>query len=325
MNETQAVIAATHDGVFHSDEILAIALLRLAAQPNHVSVIRSRLPKDWERADYVIDVGGKSDGVKWFDHHMPQGAGERANGVPYSAFGLMWQAVGTTAVRNILGASIEQHVITDLEVAEVVEDLAPFVAGVDAHDQAMLSTSSKFVKDRKVMLEVLTLQQVISNSNPIPLLEDFNDSNSNKQFYDVLEWATAYLSRFIKRKASRVLSQSFVAKYDNGEKVIVLPRYCDWNSPVAARSHILFVVYPSVNGKSYTVQATKKGGGAGSTDNLRMPFPLAWAGLNEGALQKVSGIADAAFCHRDRFIAAAMTLQGAIAMAKTTIKQAETQ
>jgi uncharacterized UPF0160 family protein len=75
-----------------------------------------------------------------------------------------------------------------------------------------------------------------------------------------------------------------------------------------------------VNGKSYTVQATKKGGGQGSTDNLRMPFPETWAGLNEGALQKASGVADAVFCHRDRFIAAAMTLQGAITMAHTTIR-----
>ena len=319
--QSTVIIVCCHDGVFHSDEVLAIALLRIAApEGSQVSVIRSRLPKDWERADYVIDVGGRYDGRKWFDHHMPHGAGVRPNGIPYSAFGLMWNHIGTTAVRQLLSVNLAQHQITDIEVLSVVGDIDSFVAGIDAHDQAMLSSSSRFLKDRTISLEVLTLQQIISNFNPIPLLEDFEDVVSNKQFYEVLNWAEGYLRRFIMRKASRVLSESYVAKYDNGSNVLVLPQYCDWNRPVALRPHVLFVVYPSVNGKSYTVQATKKGGGQGSTDNLRMSFPKAWAGLNEGDLQKVCGIADAVFCHRDCFIAAAMTLQGAITMANTTIK-----
>ena len=103
----------------------------------------------------------------------------------------------------------------------------------------------------------------------------------------------------------------------------VPPRYCDWNSPVAARDHIMFVVYPSVNGKSYTVQCTKKGGGQGSTDNLRMPFPQAWAGLTEGELRKVSEVSDAVFCHRDRFIAAALSLQGAVTLAKKALQNSK--
>lgn len=318
--DKQVVIAVTHDGVFHSDEVLACALLRIAAAPCHVAVIRSRLPRDWERADYVIDVGGQHDGIKWFDHHQPQGAGKRDNGIPFSAFGLTWNNLGVTAVRQLLKTHLDQHILDEADVQEVIDDLQGFVASIDAHDQAVLSTVGRFTKDRTVTVEVVTLQQIISSHNPVPLLEDFDEHTSTKYFYEVLDWVEKFLRRYICRKASRVLSEKFVAKYDTGDAVLVLPRYCDWNGPVGNREHIRFVVYPSVNGKSYTVQCTKKGGGQGNTDNLRMPFPRAWAGLNEAELRRVSEVPDAVFCHRDRFIAAATTLQGAITLAKKALQ-----
>ncbi len=323
MTENQVIIAVTHDGIFHSDELLSIALLKIAAHPSQVAVIRSRQPKDWERADYVIDVGGKNDGVKWFDHHMPQGAGVRENGIPFSSFGLLWNHLGTTAVRELLKQKLADHQITDKEVTEVLEDLNPFVCSVDAHDQALLTTASRFIKDRSVLVETLTFQQVISSFNLVPLLENGDESAINKQFHEALSFCETFLKRYIYRKASRVLSESFISKYDDGTDILVLPTYCDWNSPVSKRDHIKFIVYPSVNGKSYTVQAAKKGGGPGNSGNLRMMFPQSWAGLNEGELQKVSGVQTALFCHRDRFIAAASTLQGAITLAKKTINNHE--
>lgn len=320
-NNKQVVIAVTHDGVFHSDEVLACALLRIAAEPSHVAVIRSRLPRDWERADYVIDVGGRCDGIKWFDHHQPEGAGKRDNNIPFSAFGLVWNNLGVTAVRQLLKTHLEQHTLDETDVQEVINDLAGFVAGIDAHDQAVLSTVGRFTKDRSVTVDVVTLQQIISSHNPVPLLEDPDDTTSTKYFYEVLDWVEKFLRRYICRKASRVLSEKYVAKYDIKDSVLVLPRHCDWKTPVSHREHVLFVVYPSVNGKSYTVQCASKSGGHNHTSNLRMAFPQSWAGLTEGDLRKVSEVSDAVFCHRDRFIAAALSLQGAVTLAKKAVQQ----
>lgn len=322
--DKQVIIAATHDGVFHSDEVLACALLRIAAAPDHVAVIRSRFPRDWERADYVIDVGGQHDGIKWFDHHQSTCAGKRANGIPFSAFGLIWNTLGVTAVRRILKTQLEQHALDDTDVQGVVEGLADFVASVDAHDQAVLSTVSRFTKDRAVTVDLVSLQQVISSYNSVPLLEDHDEQAENRHFYEVLDWAEKFLRRYVLRKASRAMSEKFISKYDAGFAVLVLPRYCDWNSPVSQREHIKFVVYPSVNGKSYTVQCAKKHGGQG-TDNLRLPFPQNWSGLTEAELRKVSEVADAVFCHRDRFIAAAVSMQGAIDLANKAISEQNKQ
>jgi len=59
---------ATHNGIFHADEISAIALIKLYINPN-VEVIRTRNSELIESANIAIDVSGKYDGVRYFDHH----------------------------------------------------------------------------------------------------------------------------------------------------------------------------------------------------------------------------------------------------------------
>ena len=62
------LVIGTHNGVFHPDEIIAIAMI--LADTDDVSIIRSRDPKELEKADILVDVGGMYDGVKFFDHHQ---------------------------------------------------------------------------------------------------------------------------------------------------------------------------------------------------------------------------------------------------------------
>lgn len=57
MNKT----VATHSGAFHADEIFAVATLMLALKKEEVFVVRTRDPKTYEKADFVIDVGGVYD------------------------------------------------------------------------------------------------------------------------------------------------------------------------------------------------------------------------------------------------------------------------
>jgi uncharacterized UPF0160 family protein len=50
----------------------------------------------------------------------------------------------------------------------------------------------------------------------------------------------------------------------------------------------------------------------------RVVFPEAWAGLTDEALSEVSGITDAVFCHKERYIFIAKTKEGAIKAAHHT-------
>lgn len=92
----------THSGVFHADEVFAIAALRLI-EDTEFPVLRTRDPQELSesKADpetVVVDVGSVYDpSLNNFDHHQREGAPEpRANGVPYSSFGLIWKHFGTT-------------------------------------------------------------------------------------------------------------------------------------------------------------------------------------------------------------------------------------
>ena len=90
----------THSGVFHADDVFAVAVLlslpdieRLGE--NQVEIIRTRDPHHIQKGDMVVDVGAVYDPEKnRFDHHQEAGAGARENGIPYASFGLVWKHYG---------------------------------------------------------------------------------------------------------------------------------------------------------------------------------------------------------------------------------------
>ena len=84
----EALKVVTHSGVFHADEVFALALIGLFV--NHrLGITRvSHQTTDFSEADLVVDVGGKFDGKRYFDHH------QYAQGD--SAAKLIWNAIGLT-------------------------------------------------------------------------------------------------------------------------------------------------------------------------------------------------------------------------------------
>lgn len=82
----------THGGVFHVDEVAAIALLMVFGHVSEdIKIIRTR-DKDIIfdsicHGDYVIDVGGKYNGITLFDHHQDASFTK-------SSAGLVWQMIG---------------------------------------------------------------------------------------------------------------------------------------------------------------------------------------------------------------------------------------
>ena len=63
----------THNGSFHCDEALGVALLRRTQEFADAKVVRSRTPEVLDKCDVVIDVGGVYDpAAKRFDHHQKE-------------------------------------------------------------------------------------------------------------------------------------------------------------------------------------------------------------------------------------------------------------
>ena len=136
---------ATHPGNFHADEVFAIAALGLAA--GALEIVRTRDERELAAADARVDVGGRSDPASGdFDHHQKGGAGERANGIRYASFGLVWREHGVA----LAGGE---------EAARAIDER--LVQGVDANDIGQTITES-LVDDIRPM----TVSGVIAAMNP---------------------------------------------------------------------------------------------------------------------------------------------------------------
>lgn len=282
---------ATHNGNFHADDVFSVAALK------HIipsfKLIRTRDLELIAKADIVIDVGGEYDAdTDRFDHHQRGGAGARENGIPYSSFGLIWQKYGLQICQG------------SQEVANAVD--AGLVSTIDAIDCGHVEGVSQGI----------SLSQTISMFNPTWQEETHVDAC----FDEAVEFATRLLTRFIAAANGGISAKAIVAKaIDNAvdPRVIVLDKYTPWKRTVHALSEqALYVVYPSQTGQ-WRIQTVPVEPGS-FEDRKSLPKP--WAGLSDKALQEVTGIEDAMFCHNGLFIAGAESFESTMKMASIALQ-----
>ena len=88
--------AFTHSGKFHADDVFSAALL-LYLNPEIMITRGNRVPEDFD--GIVFDIGRGQ-----YDHHQKDSR-IRENGIPYAAFGLLWEELGA----DILGEDLAQR------------------------------------------------------------------------------------------------------------------------------------------------------------------------------------------------------------------------
>lgn len=156
----------THNGLFHADEVLAIALLRTFTT-HHYEIIRTRDLTPYlfcgklRKRYLALDVGKKFDNVQWFDHHQF----DKNNPLhTYSSAGLIW--------KNLC----ESQYLNFPKINKLVKE-------VDLHDNGIqMAANNHFC-------------EIISTFNPISL----DKHNQDDAFQNALEFATRYVSN-LKRK-----------------------------------------------------------------------------------------------------------------------------
>jgi len=77
---------ATHNKVFHADEVTAVALLKIFTDDDIVVHRIDHDTEDFSDYDMVIDISKTFDGKKYFDHHQNKGG--------KSSAGLIWEYLG---------------------------------------------------------------------------------------------------------------------------------------------------------------------------------------------------------------------------------------
>lgn len=287
---------ATHNGIFHADDIISASILTII-DPS-ASITRTRDIKTLKEADIVFDVGcGK------YDHHFVN-AEARVWGITYSSAGLIWRDYGRNAIRVICGDDVS---VQDIEaIWKRIDDV---ILIIDASDNG-LSMYKPLFND---IGHIETLSSIISGFNP-----SWNENiSSDLAFLDAVKFAVEFLKRKIKEAnswcaAKNVVLQAIECRKDN--RVLVLPCFCPWKEHLknaeVDTDDILYVVFHSNN--QYSVQAVPTG-----VDGFEMkkPLPESWAGKRDEELADITGIADSVFCHPARFICAAKSLESAIRMA----------
>lgn len=280
----------THNGIFHADEVFAIAVLRTVFESTMVT--RTRDQNLINGADILVDIGGVYDiNHNKFDHHQREGAGQRENGIPFSSCGLVWDRFGC----NYLAQSkVPPEFILDVH-NELDKSIIAAIDYIDCNGMKGFSN---------VDAPVYTISQVISSFND-------PDGNQDEAFWKAVELAENILQNEIKGATKKVAAQSYLDEQIQSQKdnnVLILDKFVIGAGEQAAINGFIRYVYPDISG-TWRCQITKDS----------PSLPESWGGLNNSDLDKVVGIEGCIFCHRGRFIAGHKTKEGAIALAKLSI------
>ena len=248
--------AFTHGGKFHADDVFSSALL-LYINPE-INITRGNsVPDDF--TGIVFDIGRGE-----FDHHQKDSR-IRENGVPYAAFGLLWEAVGADILGEELAVKFDES----------------FVQPLDNND----NTGEKN--------EIATL---IGNFNPS---WDY-EGGSDEAFFQAVSVAGMILENKFERYRGNERAdkrvEEVLAKHDPASRILVLPEFIPCQKALS-ETDIAFVIFPSNRG-GYCIQPQKKP----DSMNYKCSFPKQWLGLENEELQEATGLASAGFCHKGGFL-----------------------
>ena len=260
--------AFTHSGKFHADDVFSSALL-LYLNPEITITRGNKVPEDFD--GIVFDIGRGR-----YDHHQKDSR-IRENGIPYAAFGLLWEDLGC----EILGD----------ELAEKFDEA--FVQPLDNND----NTGEKN-----------ELASLIGSFNP----SWDENGGTDEAFFRAVSVAGMILENKFARylgneRADKRIEEVLETRDQTGDsRILVLPEFIPCQKRLS-ETEVAFVIFPSNRG-GYCIQPQKKE----YSLNYKCSFPSEWLGLENEELQKETGLSSATFCHKGGFLMSVGDLSDAI-------------
>ena len=284
----------THAGTFHADEIFATIIL--SEIMNRIVLIRVPEVKE---SDYpgkmIYDIGGGK-----YDHHQVGGNGQRENGVKYASCGLIWKNFGLKVLEKRGVEEKDRNLIFNI----VDRDIIQFIDSNDNGQAPVIDTDYGYMH----------LSKIIAQFNPCW----DEEIDADKNFFEALQLAKVIWDNTLKSIIHKAAAKKFVeqAIEDSEDGIMILNKFMPWkefviDSQSPKAKDINFIVFPSNRG-GYSVYAVPV---AKDSFESRKLFPIEWGGLRNEALQKVTGVKTAKFCHNDRFLCTTLTLKDAIKIA----------
>lgn len=289
----------THNRTFHSDEVMAIALLvKYYIGNNSYKIIRTRdndiLSKAKNNKDeFVIDVGFSYDPEKLnFDHHQNDSSLFWEDGASLSSCGLVWKWLRENK-------HLHQHM--NNQTMDLIEE--HLIKKVDAHDNGD---------------EYWPVSDLLCGFNRKSNDEGF----IHKQFEKSLKMAFQYYDNFLYEIKGIISDEKNIKKAINNSKDLegivisdsgiklgpnLLSKYTDkklFISPRTSTSWIITAVPVTPKEKKY-----------------RIYMPEEWRGLKDKELSNISGVENLIFCHKSGFMCMLNgSKEDAILLAKQILK-----
>ena len=275
--------AFTHGGKFHADDVFSAALL-LYLNPEIQIERGNQVPENYE--GIVFDVGRGA-----YDHHQKDSR-VRENGIPYAAFGLLWEVLGAEILGEDLAVQFDESFVQPLDQNDNTgekNELATLIGNFNP------TWDSKGGTDEAFFQAVSVAGMILENK----FQRYFGNERADKQVEEVLRAHEADL------KTGRVPAEQ--------EKILILPEFVPCQKHLS-ETKIAFVIFPSNRG-GYCIQPQKRE----YSMNYKCSFPEEWLGLEKEALEEVTGLESASFCHKGGFLMTTGTLEDAVKACKISL------
>ena len=260
--------AFTHSGKFHADDVFSSALL-LYLNPEITITRGNKVPEDFD--GIVFDIGrGK------YDHHQKDSR-IRENGIPYAAFGLLWEDLGCEILGDELAEKFDEAVVQPLDNNDNTgekNELASLIGSFNPSWDENGGTDEAFF--RAVSVAGMILENKFARY--------LGNERADKRIEEVLE----------------------TRDQTGDSRILVLPEFIPCQKRLS-ETEVAFVIFPSNRG-GYCIQPQKKE----YSLNYKCSFPSEWLGLENEELQKETGLSSATFCHKGGFLMSVGDLSDAI-------------
>ncbi|KAH9876195.1 hypothetical protein J1614_004074 [Plenodomus biglobosus] len=343
--KTDAPVIGTHNGHFHADESLAVAMLRLLPTYLDSALVRTRDPAILSACHTVVDVGGEyDDSSKRYDHH--QRGFETVfpgHNTKLSSAGLVYMHFGKDIITSVTGLQGQDR---DILYEKIYTD---FIEAFDANDNGVNVFAPKDLENagltKKFEDRGFNIASVVNRYNYglRSATSDEAKTPEAKQAEEDMRFLKA--SQFVGEQflieltdranswlpARHQVKQAYDARlqYDPQGRILVLSEGMPWADhlytlekesqlPPGVAPHVLYVLFPEdkPEGK-WRIRAVSK---ENSGFENRKDLPDAWKGVRDEQLDQVSGIQGCVFVHAAGFIGGNKSFDGALAMAKKALE-----
>lgn len=235
MVDSHLIRIATHDGAFHSDEVLAVAILTKLF-PRH-QVLRSRKQEILDSADFVVDVGGVYDHTTHrYDHHMKDPPGD-GQGHIYSSAGLIWFHFARSYLQKIGIPRDYTYRDRPIDLQQEVEKIinARWVYPIDRCDNG-------------VTTGITPISEIVSAISPID--PEKSKETFDKKFLEAVSIVSHLLERACFHAADYAISKLHFArgekeKLNDGKILLVDTEVKQFGNFSGTDVH--FVIYPGID------------------------------------------------------------------------------